>query len=93
MACRVSEEDSVYLRGTAGCRLSKNVHGGLRCTVVLHHFPKASTILQADCMHYHILCRGHEMHKEVALAHENLYAVCTSMLGCVCVPVTSRHDA
>lgn len=48
----------VYLRGAAAaaCVLSSSVHGGLRCTVVLYHLPKASPILQADCMNYHILC-------------------------------------
>ena len=67
MARRVSEEDSMYLRGAAGCLLCGSVRGGLRYTVVLHHFPKASPILQADCMHYHILCVGHEKRKDVAL--------------------------
>lgn len=70
MAHRVSEEDSVYLRGAAGCLLSSSVSGGLRCTVVLHHFPKASPILQADCMHYHILCGSRS-----CTAQENMCAV------------------
>ena len=73
MARRVSEEDSAYLRGAAGCLLSSSVRGGLRCTVVLHHFPKASPILQADCMHYHILC-GSGKAQRSCTAQENLCA-------------------
>lgn len=85
MARRVSEEDRVYLRGAAGCLLSSSVRGGLRCTVVLHHFPKASPILQADCMHYHILC-GSWKAQRCCTAQVNL---CTFVhaCACVCVPV------
>lgn len=63
----------MYLRGAAGCLLSSTVRGGLRCTVVLHHFPKASPILQADCMHYHILSGSGKVQRNCA-AQDNLCA-------------------
>lgn len=66
MACRVSEEDSVYLRGAAGCLLSSSVCGGFLCAVVLHHFPEASPICRlSECII--IFYVGHENHNEVAL--------------------------
>lgn len=56
MACRVSqgpvhiavEQEGISSAGVCVC-------GGLSCSVVTPHFPKASPILQAGCIHYHIL--------------------------------------
>lgn len=50
-------------QGAAWCLQSGGAHGGLHCAAVLHHFPKASPILQADCMHYHMVRGSWNMQK------------------------------